>query len=69
MEFVATITGYLIIVAVCVFVITMGVYWTIHRIIDALGVRQEFLKMKRERDAALAEVRDARQHTAVKKDA
>ncbi len=57
MELTATITGYLVIIAICIFVITMGVYWTIHRIIDALGVRDEFLKMKRERDEAWATFR------------
>ena len=57
MEIAATITGYLVIVAVCVFIITMGVYWMVHRIIDAIGVRDKFLQMKRERDTALAELR------------
>lgn len=57
MELAATITGYLVIIAICVFVIAMGVYWTVHRIIDALGVRNQFLKMKRERDKAISDTR------------
>lgn len=57
MELVATITGYLLIIAGCVLAITFGVYFTIHRFIDAWGVRDKFLQMKRERNAAWARLR------------
>ena len=59
MELLATITGYLIIIALCIFVMTMGVYFTVHRIIDALGVRDKFLQMKAERDKALKSLHNA----------
>lgn len=52
MEQIATITGYLVIIAGCVLAITFGTYFTIHRVIDAWGVRDKFLQMKRERDKA-----------------
>ncbi len=57
MELVATITGYLLIIAGCVLAITFGAYFTIHRFIDAWGVRDKFLQMKRERDEAWAQLR------------
>ena len=60
MELAATITGYLVIAAICVFVITMCIYWSIHRIIDALGVRDTFLQMRRERDEARNDLRQAK---------
>ena len=52
MELIATITGYAVIFSVCVFVITMGVYYTIHRVIDALKVRNTFIAMKKQRNKA-----------------
>ena len=57
MQLAATITGYLVIGAISVFVITMGIYWTVHRLIDVWGVRQEFLTMRKQRDEAWATIR------------
>lgn len=57
MEIIATITGYLVIIAGSVFMISIGVYATVNRIIDALGVRRKFLQMKRERNEAWATIR------------
>ena len=57
MEFIATMTGYLVILAGSVFVIAMSAYWTVHRFVDAWGVREKFLKMKKERDEAWATIR------------
>jgi len=57
MELIATVVGYLMIAAFCVLLITTGAYYTVQRVIDAYGIRDEFLRMKRERDDAW-EMRD-----------
>lgn len=58
MDIAATITGYLLIFALTVLVIVVALYYGTNKVMDVLGVRKEYFKMKGQRDRAWLAIRN-----------